>query len=103
MDPKPECEPGKLNALLVEGVTWDGEMLLVVDVVPIAPPTEGAVVECWEDGDEDEGEFPTTLLPPLLLLIPACVAVALAAAAVLDGVFEFEVIICAQVGLDGEG
>ena len=94
----------------MEGVTWDGEMLLVVDVVPIAPPTEGAVVECWEDGDEDEGEFPTTLLPPLLLLIPACVAVALAAAAVLvedadvlDVVFEFEVIICAQVGLDGEG
>lgn len=98
----------------MEDVTWDGEMLLVVDVVPVAPcvapPTEVVVVECWEDGDEEEGELPTALLPPLLLLFPACVAVALAAAAVLvedadvlDGVFEFEVIICAQVGLDGEG
>lgn len=92
-------------------------MLLVVDVIPVAPdvwlllpppPAEVVVVECWEEGDEDEGEIPRTF-PPLLFPVfnaeaPAfTVVVEDVDAVALDGVFGFELRICAQVGFDGEG
>jgi len=93
-------------------------MLVVVDVVPVAPdvcapaPAEVVVVECWEDDDEDEGELPRAFPPPLFPVVDAEAAIFAAAAVVvdddedadaLDGVFGFELRICAQVGFDGEG
>ncbi len=87
-------------------------MLLVVDVCappPPPPPTVVVVVEFWEDGDEDEGELPRPF-PPLFPVeeagAPVCAALVAADdedADALDGVFEFELRICAQVGFDGEG
>ncbi len=99
----------------MDGVTWEGEMLVVVDVVPVAPnvctppppPAEVVVVECWDDDDEEEGELPRAFPPPPLFPVVDAGAPVLAAAAVdadvLDGVFGFELRICAQVGFDGEG
>jgi len=96
-------------------------MLVVVDAVPVAPdvcapppppppPAEVVVVECWEDSDEDEGELPRALPPPLFPVVDAEAAVFAAAATVddedadaLDGVLGFELRICAHVGFDGEG
>ncbi len=92
-------------------------MLVVVDVVPVAPdicappPAEVVVVECWEDDDEDEGELPRAFPPPLFPVLDAEAAIFVVAAAAfvvddedaLDGVFGFELRICAQVGFDGEG
>ncbi len=103
----------------MDGGTWDGEMLVVVDVAPDVcappppPPAEIVVVECWEDDDEDEGELPRAFPPPLFPVedaeAPVCVAFAAFVVAddedadALDGVFGFELRICAQVGFDGDG
>lgn len=84
-------------------MTWEGEMLLFVDVVPdvciLAFPAAFAFVECCEDADEDGGEWPTAPPPPPV----EGFAAEPAAADELDGVFGFELRICAQVGFEGDG
>lgn len=80
-------------------------MLLVVDVCPIAPPAiEVVVVECWDDGgDDDDGEIPR-VFPEDDAAWPVCALLDVndAEAEALDGVLGFEFRTCAQV-FEGEG
>lgn len=82
-------------------------MLLVVDVVPGGCAAEVVVVECWDEGDEDDGEIPR-VFPEEDAGWPVCAALAAlllvddAEFEALDGVLGFELRICAHV-FDGEG